>query len=568
MRRYQAFVNNSLTPDYVFKVLGVAAAYLLTAKLGLSLAGATRQVTTIWPPSAIALVALFLGGYNLWPGVLLGAFLANILTQEPTVVAVVIALGNTLEGLTGSYLLRSFGFRRNLQRIWDVICLMVFSALIGTTISATLGALSLILGSIISFASFGSVWFTWWLGDLMGILIFAPLLFLIAQPKSYKLVVQRRVESLIVVCFIVIAAIAIFTLRGTFAFSAYLAPYMMFPLVIWAVHRFEQIGAATSVFIIATVSIIGIVIGHSPFSNGGHTVEQNLILLHLYLATITVTALVVAVIVGDRNVNEQLLKKRNKSLALARASALNNVAQRREAQRKQDYLVNMASHELKTPLTAAKLFAAILRKDIEDSDSAESVAHLDKLSVELDRLSKLSGDLTDASQTKAGKLQIHKERFKVDDAVAEIMADMQLTIARQRRLRLDGSSGATIYADKERFRQVLTNLIKNALTYSPTDSEVVVYLETKNGQLTVKVQDFGTGIPNADQDKVFEPFYRVAANRARTPSGLGLGLYISQQIIDLHKGRIWVDSHPKKGSTFSFSLPIVSNRKAKQKVVV
>src|SRR5437870_1462016 len=167
---------NSFTPDYFFKIVVVAAGYFLAAKFGLSLAGATKQVTTIWPPTAISLTVLFLGGYRLWPGVWLGAFIANIFTHEPVLVALSIATGNTLAGLTGVYLLHRLAqFRGNLTRVNGVLSLIVV-AFLSTTISATIGTSTLVISHLATASHYHSVWLVWWLGDTMGILIFAPFL--------------------------------------------------------------------------------------------------------------------------------------------------------------------------------------------------------------------------------------------------------------------------------------------------------------------------------------------------------------------------------------------------------
>src|SRR5256885_1736020 len=151
---------------YLTGVLALAAVYFAAAKLGLALAFVAEQVTVVWPPSGIALAALLLGGYRLWPGVAVGAFLANATAHEPPLVAAGIAAGNTLEAVLGAWLLRRLvGFGTSLERVKDVLALATLAAGASTTVSATVGVTSLCLGGLQPWAAFDSLWWTWWLGD-------------------------------------------------------------------------------------------------------------------------------------------------------------------------------------------------------------------------------------------------------------------------------------------------------------------------------------------------------------------------------------------------------------------
>jgi two-component system, NarL family, sensor histidine kinase FusK len=169
-------------------LLAVASVYVASGKLGLDLAFATRSVTAIWPPTGIALVALVLGGYRLWPAVALGALLTNLNTGVGAVTVVGIVCGNTLEALTGAFLLRRVaGFRPGLQRVRDVLSLVLCGAVISTLVSASIGVASLLIGDAISWSKAVSVWRTWWLGDMGGDLIVAPALFVAATYRATAL---------------------------------------------------------------------------------------------------------------------------------------------------------------------------------------------------------------------------------------------------------------------------------------------------------------------------------------------------------------------------------------------
>src|SRR3954453_14648196 len=172
-----------MTRDLV-RIAIVAAAYYGSAKFGLDLASAHRSVPAGWPPTGIALAALLLWGYRCWPGVALGALLANAWTGVPVETVLGITLGNTLEALTGAYLLRRVAkLRTSLRRGRDVLALVAFGAIVSTMVSATIGVASLKLGGELN-GSFGSAWRVWWLGDMTGDLLVAPFLLLFVGPLA------------------------------------------------------------------------------------------------------------------------------------------------------------------------------------------------------------------------------------------------------------------------------------------------------------------------------------------------------------------------------------------------
>ena len=189
---------------YAVKVALVAAAYYGSAKLGLKLAFESGSVTAVWPPTGIALAAVVLWGYRIWPGVALGAFLANSWTGVPIYGVVGITVGNTLEALVGAFLLLRFAdFRPSLERVRDVLALVGLAAVFSTTISATIGVLSLLASDQISSGQFGSVWRTWWLGDLSGDLIVAPALFVAATHWPFRRAPGRPLEAVALLALVV-----------------------------------------------------------------------------------------------------------------------------------------------------------------------------------------------------------------------------------------------------------------------------------------------------------------------------------------------------------------------------
>jgi integral membrane sensor domain MASE1/anti-sigma regulatory factor (Ser/Thr protein kinase) len=274
------------------KVAVVAAAYYGSAKVGLGLAFESTSVTAVWPPTGIALAAVVVWGYRIWPGVALGALLANGWTGVPLYAVLAITAGNTLEALVGAYLLRRVGdFRPSLERVRDVISLVVLAGMLSTTISATIGVTSLLAANEISGNQFGSVWRTWWLGDLGGDLIVAPVLLVAASHWPFKRAPGRPLEA------VGLAAVLVVTSLLAFSTSTPLF-YMIFPPLIWASLRFWQPAAAVTSLLIAGVAIPFTEADLGPFA--GNSPDERLLLAQTFVGVASVTALVLAAVITER----------------------------------------------------------------------------------------------------------------------------------------------------------------------------------------------------------------------------------------------------------------------------
>src|SRR6184192_27945 len=156
-------------------LLVIAAAYFVAGRLGLRFAVVNPNATAVWPPAGIALAALLLAGYEVWPAIMAGAFLVHLSTTGSVPIAVAIAAGNTLEGLLGAYLVNRFARgRRVMDRARDIFTLALLAGIVSTAVSATAGVLAISLDGQARWSDFGSIWLTWWLGDAVGDLVVAP----------------------------------------------------------------------------------------------------------------------------------------------------------------------------------------------------------------------------------------------------------------------------------------------------------------------------------------------------------------------------------------------------------
>ena len=279
---------------YVAKVAFVALVYVAAAKAGLALAYENSSVTAIWAPTGIALAALVLGGPRLWPGVALGALLANAWTGIPAITLLGITAGNTLEALAGVHLLRAARFRPSLGRVRDVIALVVLAAGLSTLVSATIGVVSLRLGGVLPADAAGLAWRTWWLGDMGGDLLVAPLLLLLLPLRHAPLRMPaplRLLEAVVLGATTVAMALLVFT--GTAPVA-----YLVLPFLIWAALRFRQAGAAVVSFAVAAIAVAGTASGVGPFADGSPDVD--LLLSQTFIGVGASIGLVLAAVTAER----------------------------------------------------------------------------------------------------------------------------------------------------------------------------------------------------------------------------------------------------------------------------
>ena len=228
--------------------------------------------------------------------------------------------------------------------------------------------------------------------------------------------------------------------------------------------------------------------------------------------------------------------------------------QLRVEQEKSDFL-SMASHELKTPLTSMKMFLELLGRQLDTTELHQAKYFVNRIQDQTNQLVELTNDLLDVSRIETGKLRLNKEPFHLNDLISETVEALA-TSTRSHKLVLVKNPPTLIHADRYRIFQVLINLLTNAIKYSPSGRDIHITLDQKDSIATVRVQDFGIGIKKSQQEKIFDKLYQVTDPQEKTYPGLGLGLYISKEIIERHKGTIQVQSAKGKGSTFSFSLPL------------
>jgi signal transduction histidine kinase len=510
--------------DNGIALLTLAIVYFATGRLGLSLGAANQFATLVWLPSGLAVTAVILRGSSLWPAITIGAFLLNLFTGAPVLVAAGISTGNTLEALACVALLKREKVCPHLDSLHDVLVLVLVAAPISALISATCGVGSLLLGRVIAWSAAPVTWSTWWLGDIVSLVLVTPLLLTWSTwPRAIPSRKRLAELSLISVSVVVV---------GLFVFLGLLRPthweypvnHLIFPLLIWAALRFGPRGATAVTVTFAALAILGTIRGVSPFSTG--SLWLRLLFLQSFMGITAATTLILAAIVAERHALEQ----------------------------RKDEFISLASHELRTPLTCLLGYIQLVQSEMAGSDHPLALRMLASMETQAHKLTRLIADLLDLSKIQAGKLTFVEEAVDVDALVREVVEQLQQDSTRHQ-ISIEGSAPGTIVGDRERLGQVLINLLTNAIKYSPQAEQIIVRLTFTTQALKVSVQDFGIGIPRSEQEKIFERFYRVPGEQKQAGSGLGVGLFIAGQVIEHHRGKLWVESLEGQGASFSFSLP-------------
>ena len=222
-------------------------------------------------------------------------------------------------------------------------------------------------------------------------------------------------------------------------------------------------------------------------------------------------------------------------------------------EQKKDEFISIASHEMKTPLTSAKAYLQLLESSLDGNDP--NFVYAKKASESTERLNKLISELLDSSKIQHGKLNYHNSDFNFEEMIDNTIENVQYSSITHKIIKV-GSINRHFWGDRDRLQQVVINLLTNAIKYSPNAHEVIVKIEEQNNQLLVSVIDKGIGMSEKHLEKVFDRYYRVEEHSIHF-QGLGIGLYISYDIVKRHHGNMWVESHPDQGSTFHFTLPFI-----------
>ncbi len=236
-------------------------------------------------------------------------------------------------------------------------------------------------------------------------------------------------------------------------------------------------------------------------------------------------------------------------------SIIQDITQFKELEQRKDTFISTISHELRTPVTSLQGYIEILHKMFKQEGHNELERRLAQMERQVHNLSGLVADLLDLSKIQAGKLELVTAAFDFDDLVHDVIETLQ-HITETHTISIRGVQKQEIVGDKDRLGQVFINLLTNAIKYSPQANRVDVEVALEQDHVVIQVRDYGIGISLQEQKKIFERFYSVTTVKDTPFTSLGMGLYISNEIVKRHGGEITVESEEGKGSTFYVYLPL------------
>lgn len=535
--------------SYAGDLVAIGAIYFALAKGGLALASIHPSATPIWPPTGVALAAVLLRGYRIWPAIFTAAMVANATTAGSVATSVGIATGNSLEAVVGAYLInRCSGGCNTFSTPNSVAKFALICVVIATPISASIGLTSLATVGYIEPKNFADAWITWWLGDATGALVIAPVIVLWAAGHHYAFSRNEYLETL--------GVLATAAVVGLIAFSPLIEQtpgrdplgFLAILPMLWAALRRGPRDTATVALVLAGATIWGTLMGGGPFTSGD--LNSSFLLVLMFLISITVPSLLLSADVEVR-------KKAEESLRGAQIELEHKVAERTQelelANAAKSRFLAMASHDLRQPLHALGLFVAQLRTPLNSGERTKTIERVDAARKEMDEM---FNSLLDISRLDAGMLTPKITEFPIAHLLQKLETTFnQATREKGIQLRIRRSN-AWVRSDAMLLERILLNLVSNAVRYTLWGG-IIVGCRRRGETLRIEVWDTGPGIPQDQKQNIFGEFVQLPTQERNRSGGLGLGLAIVDRLRLLLNHQIDLASRVGRGSRFAIELPMV-----------
>lgn len=533
------------TPAFVGLFLGVTALYFVAAKAGLAQAVVGTTVTLAWAPSGIALAAVLLHGRRMAFAVAAGAFLANAGTGVPLAAACSIAAGNTLEALSGAWLLGRFpGFDAGLRTRRDVLALLVLAACLATMVSALVGVATLATIGTVAPQDYATAWVKWWLGDMMGVLVAAPPLLLWMREPFRLPSLAKFVEAVCLLALLVLVTTHIFGSLGLAAQRYDAAPMAVFPFVIWGSLRFRQAGASLVTLVSSLIVVWGATRGTGPFMSGDSFYD--LVQWCTFSIIVAVTGLVLAASIAEgqhaqaqlrRSYEEleQRVSQRTADLSAANADLHKEMAERRKAEialirvsEEQRRAIGSELHDgLGQHLTSLSLLCESLRQRLVTcAPSASDAAR---------RIGELIGEAAAMNRTAArGLYPVAFEHGGLTAALKRLAEDTSALQAMKCEVRVDPDVQVHDPVVAVNLYRIAQEAVNNAVKHSRAGL-IRVDLVRVDGQHCLTLSDDGIGLPAG--------------------ADTGMGMYSMRYRASLLGGMLQVTDNAPRGTTVTVTYP-------------
>lgn len=533
------------------RLLGVAlfvAVYLVTARFGLSLASVHPSATPVWPPTGIAIATALVLGPLAWLPIYASAFIVNLSTAGTWATSAGIAFGNLLEAVAGAYVIRRWaGGVRLLDRPANIFKFASSMPAV-VAISATIGVTTLCTLGFAPWPQYTAIWLTWWLGDLTGALIFVPVVLAWAEPSPIRAAPGAFERCALYVVSIGVAAAA-FLGMAPWPDHTPIA-FLMIPPLVWAAFRFGQRDTTAVCALISTMATWGTVRGIGSFSVAGP--NTSLLIAQGFVGTVTTLIVPMAAVVGEWRRAEA-----ERSALLDREKDARRAAEA-SSSAKDDFLA-MLSHELRNPLSAIAMASQVLGMPGAEKSALEKAREI--IPRQVKNLARIMDDLLDLRRINTGQLTL--ERAPVDFTALVSHAVEVVTLSRRNgppiaavEVDLESREPLWVQGDATRLEQIVTNLMTNALKFTPAGGAVCVSLRRAGRWLELRVADTGIGIEAHLLPRIFDQFVQADPGPARSLGGLGLGLTIVKHLAAAHGGEVKVASDgTNRGAVFAVRLP-------------
>lgn len=526
--------------------------FLIFARIGLNL-GYADILTSVWPVAGITLAAVYLFGYQLLPSIALGSLVFSFSVGTAPIAAAGIMVEATLRPFLGAYILRKIGFDPLLRRSRDVLYFIGAAGMLCCIISATIGAVSLIVGGMIQYDDFAYAWGTWFIGDFLGVVVIAPALLVwasrIRSSEERKKILYKEMImygiSLAIISGIVYSDVI---WRG---FDPNASAYIMYVPLIFISLKFRQSGSVLGVLV---VSIVATAFVELLYSRGISSKESSDLHFQLqqFMGITAMTFLMMSALV------EQYIRSKTRQIALLEETiALSEERTKlHKLSEAKDEFIAVASHQLRTPTAGIKVSLGMLRDGIHGRLNRDQLKSVDAANEFNDRQIKMIDDLLSIAQLTMDGVALRKKSVNINEIISDVVYRiMPKILHRKQRLVFHNSEDTMrVRVDPDKFSAVVENIVDNASKYSPDGSKIFITTTQKKNSYYIAVKDQGVGIAKKDINKLFKKFSRIHNKLTDTTIGNGLGLYWSRKIIQLHGGDITVTSSPGKGSTFTIVI--------------
>jgi integral membrane sensor domain MASE1 len=382
--------DNLISLRYAAGVGLLAAGYVLTAWVGFTAAAIHPAVSSAWPPAGVAIAALLLCGMRFWPGIVLGTFIANVAMGVSPLGAAVMAGGNVLEAVVAVRVFGVFaGSRLSLDRLRDV-CGLMAGAVLGASLSATIGVAALALSGAAHSTPYWTIWLTWLSGDVIGILVVTPFILAWAAAHRPHFDARKALEACVL-------AAVVFTFAAVFFQARVSYVYAIFPVTLWAALRFGPRGAATATLVVAVLANVYTLRDVGPWATG--TTLNDLSRLQIFIGVLALTEMIVAAVKAELECSLEDARRARSELSREHAAyeTLQQLAQQEAIKAK--WLEGVAettaalAHEVNNPLTSLMMNVEEL-EDAHPDEAPELIAEIkkaaDRIAASIKRLTILS----------------------------------------------------------------------------------------------------------------------------------------------------------------------------------